>query len=84
LFIEEYGLRLLLEREGTGVELSRASYEAGDWADAIQLAYETGLEAKSRKRRDGDDGTRQQKVVEMAQKVVDWVHHWKTECAAIE
>ncbi|KAF8071748.1 transmembrane amino acid transporter protein-domain-containing protein [Lyophyllum atratum] len=42
LFIEEHGLRLLLNREGVGVELSRQSYEAGDWALAVEEAWARG------------------------------------------
>ncbi|PFH53134.1 hypothetical protein AMATHDRAFT_73660 [Amanita thiersii Skay4041] len=49
LFIEEHGLRLLLEKEGVGVELSRASYEEGEWAKAISQAWELGREEKARK-----------------------------------
>lgn len=77
LFIEEHGLRLLLDREGTGIELSRASYEAGDWADAIQSAYENGRQAKSRRRLLGDDESRRLQVKAVAQKVVDWANDWK-------
>jgi len=66
-----------LEREGVGIELSRASYESGDWADAIQTAWEKGREAKMRRRRDVDTGTRHLEVKMMAQEVVDWVNGWK-------
>ncbi|KAF9526354.1 hypothetical protein CPB83DRAFT_817170 [Crepidotus variabilis] len=49
LFIEEHGLRLLLSQEGTGVELSREGYEAGDWATAVEKAYLWGRDAKAEK-----------------------------------
>ena len=50
LFIEEHGLRLLLDEEGTGVELSRAAYEQGDWAGAVDEAYTRGAASKALKR----------------------------------
>ncbi|KAI5823206.1 hypothetical protein K523DRAFT_344632 [Schizophyllum commune Tattone D] len=50
LFIEEHGLRLLLDEEGTGVELSRAAYEQGDWAGAVEEAYTRGAASKALKR----------------------------------
>ncbi|KAF8969229.1 transmembrane amino acid transporter protein-domain-containing protein [Flammula alnicola] len=56
LFIEEHGLRLLLDQEGVGVELSRQSYEAGDWASAVKEALTQGEKAKDRKRRDMANG----------------------------
>ena len=50
LFIEEHGLRLLLDEEGTGVELSRGAYEQGDWAGAVEEAYTRGAASKALKR----------------------------------
>ncbi|KAL0954905.1 hypothetical protein HGRIS_003837 [Hohenbuehelia grisea] len=50
LFIEEHGLRLLLERDGVGVELARTDYEAGDWATAVNEAYMRGKTAKEDRR----------------------------------
>lgn len=83
LFIEEHGLRLLLDTEGVGVELSRQSYEAGDWSCAVAEAYAKGKEAKNTKReimggeglgvdRDGRD--REGKA--LAGRVLDWVKEW--------
>lgn len=77
LFIEEHGLRLYLEREGVGVELSRTQYEVGEWADAIEAAWQRGREAKARKRQEGETGRRNEEGREMAQYVVDWVGRWK-------
>ena len=51
LFIEEHGLRMYLDQEGVGVELSRASYEGGEWAKSIQEAYCKGREMKETKRK---------------------------------
>ena len=51
LFIEEHGLRMYLDQEGVGVELSRAAYENGDWAHALEEAYHKGRERKEEKRR---------------------------------
>jgi hypothetical protein len=76
LFIEEHGLRLLLDREGVAVELSRQSYEAGDWAAAIEDAWVKGRDAKWEKRRNGEMGLGLERAneqgKEMARKVVNW------------
>ncbi|KAF8802505.1 hypothetical protein BYT27DRAFT_7226400 [Phlegmacium glaucopus] len=50
LFIEEHGLRLLLDREGIGIELSRQKYEAGDWSSTVTEAFISGQAMKGRKR----------------------------------
>lgn len=83
LFIEEHGLRLLLDKEGVGVELSRQSYEAGDWACAVGEALEKGREAKKAKRRvmgcdsgGVDKHRRDQEGRRLAGQVVDWVRGW--------
>lgn len=47
LFVEEHGLRLLLEEEGTGVELSRHEYESGQWAKKVEQAYLQGKKVRS-------------------------------------
>ncbi|KAJ7592874.1 hypothetical protein C8J56DRAFT_780240 [Mycena floridula] len=77
LFIEEHGLRLLLSREGTGVELSRESYEDGDWAAAVQEAWVKGSEAKTLKRAHGKKGIgMNQRKLEgqaMAGSVLSWI-----------
>ncbi|KAJ3567854.1 hypothetical protein NP233_g6085 [Leucocoprinus birnbaumii] len=51
LFIEEHGLRMYLDQEGVGVELSRSGYEGGEWANSVQEAYCKGWEMKEAKRR---------------------------------
>ena len=76
LFIEEHGLRLLLEKEGVGVELSREAYEAGEWAQAVQEAFDLGRDAKATKRLEGETGKRSEEGREMATTVIDWVHRW--------
>jgi hypothetical protein len=85
LFIEEHGLRLLLDREGVGVELSRESYEAGDWATAVEEAWVNGREAKSRKRSVREMGIELEKSNEqgqaIARTVVDWVQEWWSRAA---
>lgn len=77
LFIEEHGLRLLLDREGVGLELSRELYETGEWADTIKEAWTKGREAKARKRREGELGIglekRTHEMRETVRKVVQWV-----------
>ncbi|KAF9787482.1 hypothetical protein BJ322DRAFT_1099555 [Thelephora terrestris] len=81
LFIEEHGLRLLLERDGVGVELSREDYEGGNWATTIEMAWNSGSEAKRGKRLEGETGKRQEQVKEMGGRVVDWIVDWKWKCA---
>ncbi|KAG6832797.1 hypothetical protein H0H92_009415 [Tricholoma furcatifolium] len=76
LFIEEHGLRLLLDKEGVGAELSRQSYEAGDWACAVEDAWARGRGAKERKRAEGLLGIgvdeKKEEGVGMAWMVVEW------------
>lgn len=81
LFIEEHGLRLLLERDGVGVELSREDYEGGNWATAVERAWNSGSEAKRLKRLEGETGKRQEQVKEVGRMVVDWIVDWKWKCA---
>ena len=82
LFIEEHGLRLLLDQEGVGVEMSRQSYEAGDWSEKISEAVALGSEAKNRKRKEMEvemamNGAavnpREEAGRELARTVVKWV-----------
>ena len=81
MFIEEHGLRLLLERDGVGVELSREDYEGGNWATAVEMAWNLGREAKHRKRLEGETGKREEQVKEMGRRVVDWIVEWRLKCA---
>ncbi|SJL09932.1 uncharacterized protein ARMOST_13314 [Armillaria ostoyae] len=78
LFIEEHGLRLLLDNEGVGVELPRDSYEAGEWADAVQDAFLKGRTAKIKKREEMAAGLganmRAVQGKKMATSVVAWVN----------
>ena len=75
LFIEEHGLRLLLDRDGAGVELSREGYESGEWAEAVQQAYIKGLPLKLSKRKRGEEDLKMRKLEgrNMAMQVVSWV-----------
>jgi len=80
LFIEEHGLRLLLDREGTGIELSRQKYEAGDWSSAVEEAFINGQDVKRRKRYEMTNGIgvdkREQEGKKLAGTVIDWVKAW--------
>ncbi|KAF8199665.1 hypothetical protein BJ912DRAFT_949874 [Pholiota molesta] len=80
LFIEEHGLRLLLDQEGTGVELAREAYEAGDWAAAVSEAFAKGKKAKDRKRDDMARGIdvdkREAEGRKLAGTVTEWVWEW--------
>ncbi|KAF7336950.1 hypothetical protein MVEN_02131400 [Mycena venus] len=84
LFIEEHGLRRLLDHDGVGVELSRESYEAGDWAGAIETAWRNGRDAKSSKRKDGAVGlglkTREEEGSTLATMIVQWAEKWGRQC----
>ncbi|KAH9928700.1 uncharacterized protein B0H18DRAFT_246196 [Fomitopsis serialis] len=84
LFIEEHGLRLLLESEGVGVELSRSYYEKGEWADAVQEAYVRGRDAKAKKRQEGETGKRRKEGREMARGLLDWLDRWKAGTRAMD
>lgn len=80
LFIEEHGLRLLLRKEGVGIELSRHAYESGNWAPAITEAWARGEGHKARKRFQASAGIgvnmRKVEGLNMAEKVVAWTREW--------
>lgn len=80
LFVEEHGLRLLLDKDGVGVELLRECYEAGDWANGITEAYEMGKAKKERKRIDVMQGIdldkRDVEGQQLAKTVIAWVREW--------
>lgn len=80
LFIEEHGLRLLLDREGIGIELSRQKFEAGDWSSAVTEAFINGQVMKGRKRYEMANGIgvdkREQEGKKLAGTVTDWVKAW--------
>jgi hypothetical protein len=80
LFVEEHGLKLLLAREGVGIELSRVAYEAGDWASAVEEAWLLGRNAKAEMRRKGrlgvDMNKRDEEGILLAGQVTDWVRAW--------
>ncbi|KAG5637484.1 hypothetical protein H0H81_004407 [Sphagnurus paluster] len=76
----EHGLRLLLDRDGLGVELSRQSYEAGEWVAAVEEAWARGKASKARKRADAALGIgmdkRKEEGAGMAREVVSWTQDW--------
>lgn len=80
LFVEEHGLRLLLEKDGVGVELSRQSYEAGEWATAVYEAYLKGKPMKEVKRTSMVSGrgskTREAEITRLTSEVLGWVRDW--------
>ena len=76
LFVEEYGLRLLLEREGVGVEMSRDAYEAGEWARAIADAWRAGAKRKLERRAGMHAPDRHAQGLKMARDVITWVNEW--------
>ncbi|KAJ7111999.1 hypothetical protein C8R44DRAFT_799100 [Mycena epipterygia] len=76
LFIEEHGLRRLLDHDGVGVELPRDLYEAGDWAGAIEVAWQNGKTAKDSQRREGEAGLGLKKRDEEGRELVDMIVRW--------
>ncbi|KAI0303566.1 hypothetical protein B0F90DRAFT_1809352 [Multifurca ochricompacta] len=76
LFVEEHGLRLLLEREGVGVEMTRDSYEAGEWTSAISDAWRAGAQRKLERRAGKHAPDRRAQGLQMARDVVTWVNEW--------
>ena len=53
LFIEEFGLRRLMQQRGVALSLSRTDFEAGRWEFHVAEAYERGRVAKQRAREAG-------------------------------
>ncbi|KAG1860393.1 hypothetical protein F4604DRAFT_2035681 [Suillus subluteus] len=86
LFVEEHGLKLLLAREGVGIELPRVSYEAGDWASAVEEAWSLGRNAKAEMRRKArlgvDMNKRDKEGALLAGQVTDWVRTWHDSIAS--
>ncbi len=80
LFIEEHGLRIFLERDGVGIELSRQSYEAGEWAEAVYEAYLKGKSMKEAKKTAMVSGigskTREAELTRLTSEVLGWVRDW--------
>ncbi|QRW04398.1 L-arabinokinase [Ceratobasidium sp. AG-Ba] len=74
----EHGLRMLMETAGTGVELPRERYEAGDWASTIERAWELGKDKKIARRLLGarGDARRRRQVEEMAREFEAWLGLW--------
>lgn len=62
-----------------GVELSRAAYEAGEWAGAVEDAWIKGRERKSLRNGVGTTGGKRrcEEGQEMARRVVEWVEEWR-------
>jgi len=76
LFIEEHGLRLLLDHEGVGVEMTRDAYEAGEWACAVSEAWSAGGQRKLERRAGEHAPDRRAQGLQMARDVVAWVNEW--------
>ncbi len=74
--MEEHGLRLLLEREGVGVEMSQDAYEAGEWARAVSDAWRTGAKRKLERRAGKHAPDRHAQGMKMAKDVITWVNEW--------
>lgn len=75
-FVEEHGLRELMESSGVGVLLQQERYELGDWAGKIEEAYEKGKFMKAMKRQQGWSDIRKREADVMARELVGWVSKW--------
>lgn len=53
LFVEEFGLKRLMQQRGTSLELDRSDFEAGRWEFHIAEAHKRGKEEKEESRRVG-------------------------------
>jgi hypothetical protein len=72
---EEMGLKLLLEQDGIGVEISREKYESGDWANLIEEAWAKGQAVKEKRRGLGVAGIdrRMKEMGQFAGTLVNWL-----------
>lgn len=63
-----------------GIELSEQSYEAGDWATAVECAWMKGKHLKAKKRVDAAAGigseVKEMEGREMAKTVTRWTGDW--------
>ncbi|KZW02889.1 hypothetical protein EXIGLDRAFT_664914 [Exidia glandulosa HHB12029] len=73
LFLEEAGLRILIQTRGVGLEMTREQYESGDWATLVQQAWELGREKKAAKIQRGVDTQRQKELRTLAGQVLEWI-----------
>jgi hypothetical protein len=76
LFVEEHGLRLYLDKAGTGVEMDRVEYEGGNWARAVAKAWEKGGRRKEMRRAGAHVVDRAKEGEEMASYLMGWVEEW--------
>ncbi|THH08591.1 hypothetical protein EW145_g2601 [Phellinidium pouzarii] len=81
LFVEEHGLRVLIEGAGVGVEMPRGVYEGGMWRDYVREAWERGREGKVRRRvrglREDMGESRSEEAEAIVRGLVEWVREWK-------
>jgi hypothetical protein len=72
---EEMGLKLLLEQNGVGVEISREKYEGGDWANLVEEAWAKGQTVKENRRDLGAAGVdqRMKEIGQFASTLSDWL-----------
>lgn len=52
LFVEEFGLKRLMDQRGTALPMTRADFEAGRWSKLVLQAYEMGKKKKEQHRED--------------------------------
>ncbi|KAF5391511.1 hypothetical protein D9757_002458 [Collybiopsis confluens] len=96
LFIEELGLRALLEKEGVGVEMSREEYERGRWVERVKEAWDKARVAKEWRRKveegyrkggvplEGASRERREAIQKMAKFVVDWADDCWRGCSSVD
>lgn len=73
-----------MQTAGTGLELPREQYEAGNWAAAIEKAWEMGAEKKMARRMLGvrGDNRRRRQVEEMGREFERWLSAWSEDVQA--
>ncbi|GEM12369.1 L-arabinokinase [Rhodotorula toruloides] len=77
LFVEEFGLKRLMQARGVSLELDRADFEAGRWEFHIEEAYEQGRADKEEARRTGFVDERAGKVIR--REIEAFMEQWKAE-----
>lgn len=77
LFVEEYGLKRLMQSQGVSVEISRADFEAGLWEDKVLEAWNAGKELKEEERRKGWRDEGKMAGLEIAGKLQEFMKEWR-------
>lgn len=66
LFVEEFGLKRLMETSGTSLPISRSQFESGQWSAHVLKAWEMGREKKAelqRRHMKGEYGVKASEII---------------------